>query len=52
MAHQLAGARFGRCEGDGHILVRLIGTCARAHKGSKDGDVAQREKAGFCPCCA
>ena len=43
---------FGRCEGQGSILVRLVGTCTRAHQGGKKDDIAQRAKVGYCPWCA
>ena len=33
-AYLSAAALFGRCEGDGRILVRIFGTSPRAHKGS------------------
>ena len=33
-------------------VVRLEGTCTRAHKGSKETDATQRAKVGFCPFCA
>ena len=36
----------------GRILVRLTGSCARAHKGSQQGDMTPRAKVGYCPCCA
>ena len=52
MAYQLAELPSGRCDGGGHIWARLIGTCTRAHKASRNGDIAQLAKVGFCPCCA
>ena len=51
MAHQSAEILSGPCEGDGSILVRLEGSCSRAHPGAKHG-LAQGAKAGYCPCCA
>ena len=52
IAYQSAELLFDRREGCGRILARLVGTCARAHKASKDVDITQRARAGFCPCCA
>ena len=52
MAYQSAEALIGRCEVPGGILVRLVGTCARAHQGSQKDDIAQRAKVGYCPWCA
>ena len=49
MAYQSAEVLFGRCEGHGGSLVRVVGTCARAHLWSKKDDVAQRAKVGYCP---
>ena len=51
MAYQSAEVLFDRCEGDGHILVRPTGTCARAHKWGQ-GELAHRAKVGHCPSCA
>ena len=51
MAYQKAEALFGRCEGQGSILARLVGTCARAPRGSKKEDIAQRAKVGYCSSC-
>ena len=42
---------FGSREGSGSILVRLDGTCARAHQGPRS-EPAQRAKVGYRPCCA
>ena len=38
-------------EGAGSILVRLEGSCARAHPGAKN-ELARRAEAGYGPCCA
>ena len=35
-AYQSAEVPFDRCEGNGHISVRLVGMRARAHKANKD----------------
>ena len=52
IAYQSAELLFDRREGCGRILARSVGTCARAHKASKDVDITQRARASFCPCCA
>ena len=52
MAYRSAEVLFGRCEGQGRILVRLVGTCSRAHQGRKKEDIAQPAKVEYCPCCA
>ena len=51
MAYQSAEMLFGRREEDGYISVRLQGACARAHQGGQKGDMTQRAKVGYCPCC-
>ena len=51
MAYQPAEMLFGRREEGGYISVRLQGTCARAHQGGQKGDMTQRAKAGYRPCC-
>ena len=51
-AYQLAEMLVERCEGDGRVLVRIIGARAQAHKGSEEGDMTQRAKVGCSPCCA
>ena len=50
-AYQSAEVRFERCEGGGRILVRVTGSRTRAHKGSQQGDIAQRAKGEYCLCC-
>ena len=50
MAYQSAEVLFDRCEGDGHILVRLTGTCTRARQGGQ-GKLTKRAKVGNCSCC-
>ena len=51
MAYESAAILFGSCDAGSSILVRLEGTCARAHQGPKT-DLARRAKVGYCPCCA
>ena len=48
-AYQSAEVLLGRCEGQGGILARLAGTCARARQGSKKEDITQRSKVGYRP---
>ena len=50
MAHQSAEVLFDRRYGDGRILVRHTGTCARAHRG-RQAEMTQRAKVGHCSCC-
>ena len=50
MAYQIAEILPGYFEGDGSILVRLSGSCARSHPGAKHKS-AQRPEVGCCRCC-
>ena len=49
--YQSAELLFDRRGGSGCVLVRLVGTCARAFK-AKEADVAQHAEVGFRPRCA
>ena len=51
MANRSVGLLPDRCEGSGHILVRLEGTCTRAQKAGKETEMTRRAKVGNCPCC-
>ena len=50
MAYQRGAILFGPRGKDSHIIVRLEGTCKRAHYGGRD-ELAQHAKAGDCACC-
>ena len=52
IAYQSAELLFDRRDGRGRIFARLVETCARAHEASKDVDITQRARVGFCPRCA
>ena len=49
--YQSAEVLFDRCEGVGPVLARLLGTCARTRQGGQKGDMTQRAKVGYRPCC-
>ena len=44
MAYQSAEVLFDRCEGVGHCLVRLAGTCARPRQGLQKGGMAPAQR--------
>ena len=42
---------FSRCEASRSAIVRLMGQSSNGHTEAKT-ELAQRAKAGYCPCCA
>ena len=52
MAYLSAEVPFDRYGGDGHVLVRLMESCSRAHQGGQKGGMTQRAKVGNCARCA
>ena len=52
MTYQSAELLFGRCEGGGHILLSLGGTCTWAYKAGKEAEITQRTKVDYYRCCA